>query len=56
MYWGGVVFSPLGKWSLEATVLVWYPGEWPTPLRSSTTAVVGIFLPDDRVRIDFRMM
>ncbi|WP_310777888.1 hypothetical protein [Mycobacterium sp. Z3061] len=23
----GAGFAPLGKWSLEATILVWYPGE-----------------------------
>lgn len=24
---GGAVIAPLGKWSLEATVLMWYPGD-----------------------------
>ncbi|BBY03429.1 hypothetical protein MSEO_39280 [Mycobacterium seoulense] len=43
--WDGAVFTPLGKWSLEATILKWYPGECPTPSRSTTTPGAGIFPP-----------
>jgi hypothetical protein len=39
----GAGFSPLGKWSLEATVLMWYPGEAPTPSSNSTAAAGEIF-------------
>ena len=39
----GDVISPLGKWSLAATVLMWYPGYVPPPSASSTAPLRGIF-------------
>ena len=39
------VISPLGKWSLAATILMWYPGYVPPPSASSTTGCRVIFRP-----------
>ncbi len=33
----GAVTAPLGEWSLEATILVWGPGQCPTPSPGVTT-------------------
>ena len=37
------VISPLGKWSLVATIVIWYPGYVPTPSASSTASLREIF-------------
>jgi len=37
------VSAPLGKWSLEATVLRWYPGHCPAPSGVSTGAHGALF-------------
>jgi hypothetical protein len=34
------------KWSLEATALMWYPGEWPTPPLINHDRRRDIPLPD----------